>query len=44
MIVVLVLGGGLGWFAHRARQVQIQRDAVIAVRKVGGSVLYDGQF
>jgi hypothetical protein len=44
IIVVLVLGGGLGWFAHLARQAQIQRDAVNAVRTAGGSVLYDWQF
>ena len=44
MILVLVLGGGLGWIAHLARQAQIQRNAVTAVRKVGGSVLYDWQF
>jgi Leucine Rich repeats (2 copies)/Leucine Rich repeat len=44
MILVLVLGGGLGWLAYLARQAQIQRVAVTAVRKVGGSVLYDWQF
>lgn len=44
MIIVLLLGGGLGWLAHLTRQAQIQRDAVAAVMNVGGSVLYDWQF
>ena len=44
MILVLVFGGCLGWFAHLARQAQIQRDAVAAITKVGGSALYDWQF
>jgi internalin A len=38
MIVVLVLGGGLGWVTHRAR---VQRDAVAAIEKAGGRVVYD---
>ncbi len=41
MVLVLVLGGGFGWFCHRAR---IQRDAVAAVRHVGGSVIYGWQW
>jgi hypothetical protein len=44
MVLVLLLGGGLGWFAHLARQAQIQRDAVAAVKKFGGSAHYDWQF
>jgi Leucine Rich repeat len=44
MIIVLVLGAGLGWLAHLARQAEIQRNAVAAVRKLGGSVIYDWQF
>jgi hypothetical protein len=38
MILVLVVGGWLGWFVRR---VQVQRDAVAAVTNAGGSVFYD---
>ena len=44
IVVVLVSGGGLGWFAHLARQARIQRNAVAAITKLGGSALYDWQF
>jgi hypothetical protein len=37
---VLVIGGWLGWLAHRAR---IQRDAAAAIEWAGGSLLYDSQ-
>jgi internalin A len=38
MAVVLILGGGLGWLAHRAR---VQRQAVEVIRRAGGSVEYN---
>ena len=38
IVLVLVVGGGLGWFAHRVR---VQRRAVAAIKAVGGSVVYD---
>lgn len=38
MIVVLIVGGGLGWTVYRAR---VQRDAVAAIEKAGGSVVYE---
>jgi len=38
LIMVLVLGGWLGWFVRNAR---IQHDAVAAVQRAGGSVAYD---
>jgi hypothetical protein len=44
IVLVLIIGGGLGWIAHFMRSAQVQQDAVAAVRKVGGSVLYDWQF
>lgn len=44
IVLVLVLGGCLGWLAHLARQARIQRDAVAAITRVGGSALYDWQF
>jgi Leucine Rich repeat len=37
---VLVIGGWLGWLAHRAR---VQRDAAAAIKWAGGSLLYDSQ-
>src|SRR5262245_35219340 len=40
LLLVLLLGGGLGWIVQRA---QIQRDAVAAIRQAGGSVTYDWQ-
>jgi hypothetical protein len=41
IVVVLVIGLALG---HFVRRVRIQAEAVAAVRKLGGSVLYDWQF
>ena len=38
MILVLILGGGLGWIVHRAKT---QRVAVAAIEKAGGWVRYD---
>ena len=38
MFAVLIVGGGLGWIARRAR---VQREAVAAILNVGGSVTYD---
>ena len=38
MVLVLLIGCGLGWVVHRAR---VQRDAVAAIEKAGGSVRYD---
>ena len=40
MAVVLVVGGGLGWVIHRAH---VQRDAVAAIKRVGGHVGYSWQ-
>jgi hypothetical protein len=37
MALVLALGGGFGWVVHRAH---VQRDAVVAIESVGGSVGY----
>ena len=41
MVLVLVVGGGLGWQVYRLRS---QRLAVAAIRAAGGTVLYDYQF
>ena len=38
MALVLILSGGLGWVVHRAN---LQRDAVAAILRTGGSVRYD---
>jgi Leucine-rich repeat (LRR) protein len=44
LVLVLIIGVCLGWIVYVVRRAQRQRDAVAAVRKVGGSVLYDWQF
>jgi internalin A len=41
MALVLLAGGGLGWVVHRAH---VQRDAVAAIERAGGGVMYDWQF
>ena len=41
MMLVLVLGGGFGWLVHRVR---VQREAVAAIKRAGGSVSYDDAF
>jgi hypothetical protein len=38
IVLVLVFGGWLGWLVRTAH---VQRDAVAAIRKAGGSVTYD---
>lgn len=38
MILVLLFGGWLGWFVRR---VQVQQDAVAAIKDAGGTVVYD---
>jgi hypothetical protein len=38
IVLVLVIGGGMGWLARSAR---IQREAVAAIEKTGGRVIYD---
>src|SRR4051812_47823023 len=41
LFLVLVIGSGIGWFA---RQAAIQGDAVAAIRRAGGSVVYSSQW
>ena len=38
MVLVLLIGAGLGWLV---RSAHVQRDAVAAVRRAGGSVSID---
>jgi hypothetical protein len=38
IVVVLVIGGSLGWIVHSAR---VQREAVAAIEKVRGYVVYE---
>ena len=40
MVLVLIAGGGFGWVFHRAK---LQRDAVEAIERVGGTVGYSWQ-
>jgi internalin A len=44
IVLVLIIGGCLGWIAHFVHSAQRQRDIVAAVRNAGGSWLYDWQF
>jgi len=41
IVIVLVIGGWLGWIVRGAR---IQREAVAAIQQVGGSVSYEWQW
>ena len=41
IVLVLVIGGGLGWIVREAR---IQRGAVAAIENAGGGVSYDWQW
>ena len=41
IVIVLVVGGWLGWLV---RGVRIQRDAVTAITKTGGSLKYDWEW
>ena len=41
MVLVLVVGGGLGLVVHRA---EVQRDAVAAIERAGGSVKYEREW
>ena len=44
ILLVLILGVAMGWIAHFARNVRVQREALTAVDKAYGSVVYDWQF
>ena len=41
IVLVLVIGGWLGWIVRSAR---IQRDAVAAIQNAGGVVMYDWEW
>jgi hypothetical protein len=40
MVLVLIVGGALGWVIHRAH---VQRDAVATIQRVGGDIGYSWQ-
>jgi len=37
LLLMLVFGCGLGWFAREIRRSRAQREAVKAIRKLGGA-------
>lgn len=41
LVVMLLTGVGVSWFATKARQARRQREAVQAIVKLGGSIQYD---
>lgn len=41
LVLVLIVGGWLGWAVRRAR---IQREAVAAIRRAGGGITYRSQY
>jgi hypothetical protein len=41
IVLVLLIGAGLGWLVRSAR---VQRDAVAAIRRAGGSVSYNWEW
>ena len=41
MVLVLIIGGGLGWVIYRAR---VQREAVAAITRAGGEFAYSWQW
>src|SRR5262249_35356825 len=41
MILVLIVGGGAGWYLNNVRT---QQEAVDAIRKAGGDVVYDTEY
>jgi len=43
LIVFVVLGVGLGWFAYKWREAERQRKVVEAIERVGGEIYYDIQ-
>jgi len=38
IVLMLVLGAGLGWFAREVQKARAQREAATAIEKLGGSV------
>jgi hypothetical protein len=41
IVLVLVFGGGLGWFVNRAK---VQLDAVTAIERAGGNLKYEWEW
>ena len=40
LVLMLVLGCGLAWFAREVQREWAQREAAVAIRKLGGRVAY----
>jgi hypothetical protein len=44
MILVLAIGGGLGWLTHITRIARAQREVVAAVESAGALAFYEWQY
>jgi hypothetical protein len=44
IVLVLLIGGGLGWVVRSVRSARIQRGAVAAIVRGGGSVKYNWEW
>src|SRR4051812_27155179 len=44
MLLVLICGAGMGWFAWKTRRVNAQRMSVTAIRQWNGVAAYDYQW
>ena len=44
MVLVLLLGAGLGGIVHILHKARLQREAVAAIERAGGDVMYDYQW
>jgi hypothetical protein len=42
--LILVIGLGLGWLTHIAREASVQRAAVLAIHRTGGVAMYEWEW
>ena len=44
IVLVLVIGGGMGWLVNITRDASVQRAAVAAIKRTGGNVKYEREW